>query len=278
MAIDKGMEILYGGLRVLPTKGVPGSEEAHQRTSDAELKMARALEEYAQGGKCEEQTGRALDLKLFIEQMNEVAQAVAEATRNCGDGQSLSKPPCDQLIPLLDEATGHENPAVRPPPIGNEDPADDQPNAINDPGQPDVTSRPIGTIHPSYSVKLRSPFVPRWFGSWEEDVIATEPIAVGECVVIFKETKGLMLRLHFDRIIIVSDPWVATFGVPRGTEIPVWRLEWVPSQYVKEWNICNKQIVYADGTVTNGIENTVSQRVKQDVPLNYFWRFYPKTR
>ena len=102
----------------------------------------------------------------------------------------------------------------------------------------------------------------------------TEPIEVGSCVVVFKETKGLMLRLHFERVIVVTDPWVVTFGVPRGTRIPIWRLEWVPSQYVKEWNICNKKS--ADGTT--GIENTVSQRVKQDIPLNFFWRFYPKTR
>ena len=106
----------------------------------------------------------------------------------------------------------------------------------------------------------------------------TEPIELGSCVVVFKETKGLMLRLHFERIIVVTDPWVATFGVPRGTKVPIWRLEWVPSQYVKEWNMCNKTIKNADGTVTTGIENTVTQRVKQDTALNFFWRFYPKTR
>ena len=57
MAIDRGMEILYGGMRVLPSVGVPDSEKAHQRISDAELKMARALEKYAKDGKCKEETG-----------------------------------------------------------------------------------------------------------------------------------------------------------------------------------------------------------------------------
>ena len=109
-------------------------------------------------------------------------------------------------------------------------------------------------------------------------MLITEPIELGSCVVVFKETKGLMLRLHFERIIVVTDPWVTTFGVRRGTKVPIWRLEWVPSQYVKEWNICNKKTINADGTVSTGIENTVSQRVKQDIPLNFFWRFYPKTR
>ena len=93
----------------------------------------------------------------------------------------------------------------------------------------------------------------------------SEPIPSGACVVVFKETRGLMLRLHFDRIIIVNDPWVNTFGVPRGTKIPIWTLEWVPSEYVKEWNICND-----NGT----INTTVSKRVVQDIPLKYFWRFY----
>ena len=91
-------------------------------------------------------------------------------------------------------------------------------------------------------------------------------------MVVFKETKGLMLKLHLDRIITVTDPWVPFFGKPRGTPVPIWRLEWIPSEYVKEWNICNRQ--RADGTV--GIVSEVTQRVKQDVPLNYFWRFYSR--
>ena len=271
MAIDRGMEILYGGMRVLPSVGVPDSVKAHRRILDAEMKLAAALEKYAQKGKCEEQRGRALDLKLFVEQMNEVAQAVAEATSNCGDGQALNEPDCDQLIPLLDEATGQLNPAGEPLPPMGDDPLKDKDLKYDQ-------LHPTGTIHPSYSVKLRSPFVPRWFGSWEEDVIVTEPIDIGQCVVVFKESRGLMLKLHFDRIIIVSDPWVATYGVPRGTEIPVWVLEWIPSEYVKQWNMCNKEIVNADGTVSNGMVNTVTQRVVQDSALNYFWRFYPRNR
>ncbi len=105
-----------------------------------------------------------------------------------------------------------------------------------------------------------------------------KPLELGSCAVVFKETRGLMLRLHFERVIVVTDPRVATFGVPPGTKIPIWRLERVPSEYVKEWNICNKAFVDADGTISNRMENTVSQRVKQDIPLNFFWRFYPKTR
>ncbi|MCI0438129.1 MAG: hypothetical protein L0177_03245 [Chloroflexi bacterium] len=263
-AIDDGLEILYGGLRPLPSLPANDAEgqtvlqqtrEAHRAISDSEMRFAQALEQFALEGRSQEMKGRALDLKLFIEQMNEVAQAVGEVTQQCGNGQSLSVAPCDQLRPLLDEATGHEQP------IGLLTSDDER---VSGNAQVGVTA-----IRPSYSFKLRSPFVPRWFGQWEEDVLLTEPLASGECAVVFKETKGLMVRLHFERVTVVRDPWVATFGVPRGTRIPIWSLEWVPSEYVKEWNICN----------SNGsINKTVTQRVKQDIPLNFFWRYYPKTR
>ena len=72
-------------------------------------------------------------------------------------------------------------------------------------------------------------------------------------------------------MIIVRDPWVNVFGAPRGTRIPIWALEWVPAQYVKEWNICHK--VKADGSGSY-IDKTVTKRVVQDTPLNFFWRFY----
>jgi hypothetical protein len=240
-AIDDGMEIVYGGLRPLPSKGelLDGTKKAHEAISEAELKFAKALKTYAEQGKCVEQRGRALDLGLFIEEMNEVAHAVGNVTEKCGQGDQTNQPPCDELQPLLDEEVGEA--ALKPRPI---------------------------IIKPSFSAKLRSPFVPPWLRRMEEDVRVTDPIPPKYCVVVFKETKGLMLRLHFERIIVVTDPWVTTFGFPRGTPVPIWRLEWVPAEYVKEWNICN---------VGNGvIKKTVTQRVKQDIPLNFFWRFYPK--
>ena len=239
--VDSGMEILYGGLRVLPTKGdfVEQTQIAHQQICDAEMKFAQALAGYAQGGPCQELQGRALDLSLFIQQMNEVANAVGEVTRNCGEGDSLQEPPCDELQPILNEANGHEIP------IGTTD----------------------AIIQRAYSVKLRSPRVAPWTRQLEEDCVMTEPIPPGHCVAVFKEFRGLMLRLHLQRIIIVNDPWVATFGVPRGTRIPVWRLEWIFAEYVKTWNICNRG---------GRLRTTVSQRVKQDHPLNWFWRYYKK--
>jgi hypothetical protein len=249
-AIQDGMEILYGGLRPLPSldpaTGKPSDDslQAHRMMSNAEMTFAKALEAFAQRKACPALQGQAVDLKLFVEQMNEVAEAAGRATQACGEGATLAEEPCIGLQPLLDEDTGAEmvvgkRPAVVPP-----------------------------VIAPGYEVKLRSPHVPTWWGvtAPQEDVLLTQPIAKGECAVVFKETRGLMLRLRFDRIIIVTDPWVSTFGAPRGTRIPVWTLQWIPSEFVKEWNICN-----------NGghIEKTVTQRVVQDVPLTYFWRFYP---
>lgn len=241
-ALDEGMEILYGGLRPLRSKGLlDQTQVADTMVTEAETKLAQALQRLTQTELCPAQQDRALDLKLFIEQMSEVAQAVGAITSRCGLDDSLTQPPCDELQPLLDEDTGREL-------------------SLTTPAQT--------TIRPSYAVKLRSPLVPPWSSRWEEDVRVTEPIPAGQCVVIPKETRGLMLRLHFDRVSVVTDPWVTVFGVPRGTLVPIWRLEWVGAQYMKEWNLCNP-----NGT---GIVKTVTQRVVQDIPLTYFWRFYRK--
>lgn len=253
-AIDDGMDVLYGGLRPLPSKGdlAEQTENVDHLIAMNEMRFAEALGAFARGGgeqgpACDEERRRALDLKLFVEEMNEVAQAVGQFTRQCGAGDSINEAPCSDLQSLLDEDTGEA-----PPPGARQETLNQQ----------------SAVIRPSYSVKLRSPFVPHWFGRWEEDVRVTEPLAKDECAVIFKETKGLMLKLHFERFTIVRDPWVSVFGVPRGTRIPIWSLEWVPSEYVKEWNICHMG--------KGEIRKTVTQRVKQDIPLNFFWRFYPK--
>jgi hypothetical protein len=240
-AVEDLMEVLYGGFRVLPSPGDENTERWHQMSSDNERKVAGALEAFAlKGGRNvdPEVQQYAMDLKLFVEQMNEVANTVAEATRFCPEGVTLQEEPCFQLQALLDEDNGNERVV----------------------GQ--LANRPV--VVPGYSVKLRSPFLPRWGNVWDEEVQVTDPIGRFECAVVFKETRGLMLRLYFDRVITVSDPW-ATPQQPRGTLIPVWRMEWVPSEYVKTFNYCN-----VDGKVVNSVD----MRVVQDVPLKYFWRFY----
>jgi hypothetical protein len=244
-AIDSGMEILYGGLRPLRSKdALEETTAADAAISAAERRFAGALERYAARGGCPEQRGRALDLKLFIEQMNEVAAAVGEVTAECGVQDTLERPPCDGLRPLIDEATGEELPAA-----GGA-----------------ATGRTL--LRPSFSVKLRSPFVPPWFGRWQHDIRVAGPLSRGQCAVVFKESRGLMLRLHLDRIIIVTDPWVSVFSQPRGTKVPIWRLEWVPAEYGKTWSFCN-----VDG---RSVITKVTQRIKQDHAVNFFWRFYPK--
>ena len=242
-AIQLGLE-LYGGTRPVLTKSTGDgnqleiTREADQKLSAFERHFADALMQFIQEGNCPDLQGPALDLKLFIEMMNEVALAVGRVTQNCNVGDSLQQPPCSQLLPLLDEKTGHE-----------------------------IIGGYGGLIKLGYSVKLRSPFVP-WNTTfaWEEDVFVTEPIRKGECVAIVKETRGLMLRLVLVGFDVVKDPW-ATAQLARGSVVPIWALEWVPSQYVKTWNICNSR---------GRIRTTVDQRVKQDIPLNFFWRFYPK--
>lgn len=239
-AIDEGMEILYGGARPLPTKGeaLEQTTAADRAISQAELNFAQALDRFANAGGSPAQRGRALDLKLFIEQMNEVAAAVGEVTARCGEGDRADQPPCDQLHSLLNEETGEEM----------------------------MPGSHIPVIRRSFSVKLRSPFVPPWFRSWEHD-IRVPTLAEGQCAVVFKETRGLTVRLHLARFTVVFDPWVATFAVPRGTLVPIWHLTWVPTEYGKTWTFCKEG---------RTIRQTVIQRVKQDHALNFFWRYYPK--
>lgn len=226
-------------MRVVPTKGQEVTIGADRMLSDIEMKTAEVLKNFVLQGKCPQERGRALDLKLLLEQQNEVARAVAPFTNRCGEGDNTNQEPCNMLQPVLDEETGHE---------------------VHQP-------RPAGVvIRFGFSVKLRGPFIPPYIRQMQEDVRVTAPINPGQCVVIFKETKGLMLRLTFIRMTIVLDPW-ATPMLARGTRVPVWALQWVPAEHAKEWNICN---------IGGRIQKTVTQRVKQDIPLHYFWRYYPK--
>jgi hypothetical protein len=223
---------------------VPVSEETNQILADTIARASDGLTNYIQQpGRCSEAQGMALDVKHLLNQLGEVMRAALPILKQCREGARIDKEPCSHLQPLLDEEGGRE--VFEPP-----SPAS-QANII---------------IRPGFSVKLRGPFVPPYIREMKEDVRVTNPIGPGQCVVVFKETRGLMLRLIFIRMTVVADPW-ATPQLLRGTLIPVWALQWVPSEYVKEWNICN---------VAGTIKKTVTQRVVQDVPLNYFWRFYPK--
>jgi len=240
-AVHLAIDVTVANNRVIVSKdALELTTGADRMMSDNEMMVAEALGNFAQQGKCPEAQSMALDVKLLIEQGNEVARALRPLTGRCGQGDSVAKEPCDLLQPHLDEETGHE-----------------------------FYGQPAGAdfvIRPGFFIKLRGPFVPPYIREIKEDVRVTAPISPGQCAVVFKETKGLMLRLIFIRFDIVLDPW-ATPLLARGTRIPVWALQWVPSEHVKQWNICN---------IGGKIQQTVTQRVKQEIPLNYFWRYYPK--
>lgn len=241
-AVQLALQTATANMPVLVSKDARElTEKADQMITESEMRMAAALLKFGlEQDKCPEAQGLAFDVKHLIEEGSEVRRALRPFTEKCGQGDSILKEKCDQLQPHLDEETGREVYGPPPPP------------------------RVI--IGPGFSVKLRGPFVPPYSRQMQEDVRVTAPIAPGQCAVVFKETKGLMLRLIFVRMDIVLDPW-ATSTLTRGTRIPVWALQWVPAEYVKEWNICN---------VAGKIQKTITQRVIQDVPSNYFWRYYPK--
>lgn len=260
-ALDLTLGLVYGGTRPLPTAL---NDAALEGADDADIEIAKRAERVnevirpvaerviavlhgmAMGGACPDLAGQAADLKFLLKEMEDVASALSEFTAACTVGDSLREGRCAQLVPVLNELTGH---------IWGDD------ERVGDGAPPE-------RLFAGFKLKLRSPFVPRWTRVWEEDVKATPALAPGECASIFKETKGLMLRLRLDGFTLVRDPW-ATAQLPRGTKIPIWTLEWVPSEYVKHFNICNN-----DGRIAHV---TVNQRVKQDIPLNYFWRYYRKT-
>ncbi|MDJ0826533.1 MAG: hypothetical protein QNJ16_13605 [Rhodobacter sp.] len=261
-AIDLTLGLVYGGTRPLPSlvpKDLGEAQERFGRNIDQDdidiagraetaqkdiaetvRRVIEALERLALGEGCPALGGRAADVKFFLEEMEDVAAALSGTTRQCTVGSSLVDGPCAQLRQQLNEETGH----------------------LFKPGEAPEE------LFQGYEVKLRSPFIPRYNRLWEEDVKLIPALQPGECGSVFKETKGLMLRLRLDGFTTVLDPW-ATPNLPRGTKIPIWTLTWVPSEYVKHFNVCNN-----DGKI---VHTTVHQRVKQDVPLNFFWRYYPKT-
>lgn len=61
-----------GGLRPLPTTGdlLEQTQETDQNIREQEMRLVEALENFARGRNCPDQQGKALDLKLFIEEMN----------------------------------------------------------------------------------------------------------------------------------------------------------------------------------------------------------------
>lgn len=254
-ALDLVPGLVYGGTRPLPTKI---NDAAREGADEEDLRIAQLaeganetirgtvgallepLEDLALGKRCPDQAGQAVDVKFMLEETEDVAAALSEFTRQCALGDDLTQGRCAQLQPQIDEEDGH----------------------LFGPNKPFEAQR----IFRGFAVKLRSPFVPRWGRTWDEDVKRIPALSPGQCAAVFKETKGLMLRLRYDGFTIVRDPW-ATPNLPRGTRIPIWTLEWVPSEYVKHFNVCN-----VDG---RKMRNTVNQRIKQDDGLNFFWRYYP---
>lgn len=239
-ALEHLIEVWSGGFVVEPTKGdaLQQTTQANLVTRQNAMRIVDALQAYisAAGPDCAAKR-LAVDIKIFIEELDEVMVAAGQVTIRCGLNDI-----CPPLQPLLDEATG----AVA---------------AVA------ATPARLGPIVPGFVVKLRSPFMPTNFTGNEEEMVVTPALSRGQCAAVVKETRGLMVLLRFDGIIIVTDPWVSTFGVPRGTVVPVWRLEWVPAEFIKEVDICN---------TAQGIVKTVTQRVVQDTALDFFWRYFPK--
>ena len=191
------------------------SKDAPQETTDAdaaqrqhELALAAALEQFSRSDTpCPVQKGRALNLKLFIEEISQVAEQLSQATSQCGVGDALDQPPCDRLRPLL----------------GEQDP------------QPIIDEVPP-TLVPGYSYFLRSPALAPTFRNLDEDTFATEQLSSGDCASVLKETKGMMLKATFEGIGL--EYTVDLFGLS-STPVPVWSIEFAPAEFLITVSMCN---------------------------------------
>lgn len=177
--------------------------------------------------------------------MAETAKAVGDATAGCAAGGDIFNPgsECNRLGPTLERVISDG------PLVTSEGPT--VPNIVN----------------PGWAVSLRGPAIPGLPGARgpQGDVVVTEKLADGECAVVFKEFRGLTIRLRFEFINEINYPFVETFGFVLDKNVPTWVLEWVPAQYITQWSMCNSggQIV-----------RTVSDEVHHDTSLQFFWKYF----
>ncbi len=259
-AVNHGMEVLIGNLRPLPSKDLlEESTRAHNEFSDLERKFAGVLEQFIKDGRRDgrsaEQKGIALNAKQMVEEMSHVATVLSQVTSQCGVGDFVLMQdvdnfnnPCSQLQPLLNSLTGLE----------------DEP--VFDIGTDQSLTTVLG---PSFSTNLRADIIPpRWSRDIPENVEVTGTLAPGECSVVFKEFRGLLLQLHLERITDIRDPNNNT-GVSGTTSDPIWVLQWMPAEYGKQWSMCNTGDTSAPEVTTK-----VTMQVVEDEGLLYFWRFY----
>ncbi len=112
---------------------------------------------------------------------------------------------------------------------------------------------------------IRAPFIPYAPLRSPKKDIRTGVIENGECFIVLKEMHGIKARLIAEIIPVWIEPWYARRHIV-GHRI-VWRLEFVPAEFVKKLTTCNER-----GKL---VHDVYQEEVLEPKLLN-FWRFYGK--
>ena len=97
-----------------------------------------------------------------------------------------------------------------------------------------------------------------------ENIIALEPMANGECSTVIKEIQGVKAIQRPVNIPIWQEPWTSRASIIGWTT--VWVVDFVPAEFVKSLNYCNN-----GGTID--FDYTIDVIIERE--LTHFWKFLP---
>jgi hypothetical protein len=213
--------------------------DAHDAISTAERQAAQALEGFINSTTpCfEGEREGAFSAKLATEMLNEMAHALGAITAQCGVGSDLTTSPCSQLARRVITFTGLERDTRQT------------------------------TIESGYTVLVRSPLGLLSFGTTPHRATLEAPgLRSKECSSMVLESGSIAVRLHLQPLPAVSYPWLTTFNVAVETETPVWTMEVLPVEYIKQLDVCNQA-----GT----IERTITTDIIADDDMAWLWQYTP---
>ncbi len=175
----------------------------------------------------EETVAAAYKARNFVQVFMEASQVVANHTRVC-DPQN----PNGLLCQILQ--------------------ADDESGVV------------VDNIVPGFSRQVRGPFIIADAGAEgiQEQVIAPDSIAPGDCAVVVKEVQGVKAVIRPVLIPIWVEPWFARASIVGFQTVWVW--EFIPAEFIKSISYCNNA-----GIITE----TVQIRTIIERELLQFWSF-----
>ena len=118
--------------------------------------------------------------------------------------------------------------------------------------------------------EIRSPYTPvvthpNGFTPEENIIVPPGPIGDGECSTVVKEIQGIKSILRPVKIPIWQEPWTSRAQIIG--ESPIWVIDFVPAEFVKNLNYCN-----VNGEIVFDYDiNVIIER-----ELLHFWNYLPR--